>query len=162
MGYYDSTVASFDHQIAQQYAAIDNYTRRIKTLEDDINELEEAKRRFSILMSDLGSTSQNVVNTIIGLPFRMVNPRSLPRVEYFRDYLDVVSGKQYKGASNSVENMIKKSVAKIRDMINEIEEIKQEIDRCHYRIASLRRQKGQYIAAALAAQAAQASQESST
>ena len=45
MSYYDNTVASYDSQITNNYAQIDEYNSQIRQLEDDIEDLKQLNGR---------------------------------------------------------------------------------------------------------------------
>ncbi len=145
MSYYDNTVASYDSQISSNNARIGECNARIRQLEDDIADLRHLRGRVTKVDDAVETAASNTSNKINNLPSVITNPFSFLKMNYFSSFLDVLKGSDRTKARNGISGAFSKIDAKIRELENEIQRMKDEIGRCNANISSLNQQKRNYI-----------------
>lgn len=146
MSYYDNTVASYDSRIANNYARIDEYNSRIKQLEDDIEELKQLLNRVKKVDESVETATSKSLTKINNLPTVINSPFSFLKTNFFSSFLDVLKGSPERIRSNtSLSSAVDKVRVKIRELEDEIQDLRDAINQCNSNIASLYRQKTSYI-----------------
>ncbi len=145
MNYYDSTVASYDSHISSNNTRIGECNARIRQLEDDIADLRHLHGRVMKVDEAVETATSNTSNKINNLPSVIANHFSLLKMNYFSAFIDVLKGSERNKARNGISGAFSKIDVKIRELENEIQNLRDEIGCCNANISSLNQQKSNYI-----------------
>lgn len=145
MSYYDSTVASYDNQVSSNHTRIAECSARIGQLEDDIAELRQLRGKVGKVDEAVETAASTTASKINKLPSVITNPFSVLKLSYFTSFLDVLKGSDRTRARNGISGAFAKIDAKVRELENEIQNLRNEIGRCNANILSLTQQKNNYI-----------------
>lgn len=141
----DTTLRKYNAALNNERKNIAIYNSRINELNQDIKELSDLRIMVVRVDSSLSGVASSVIGTVSRLPSIMINPFSVLNMNFFSKITNVVKGKDYINANNSIKSSLKKIDKKIQECYQEIAELKGKITRSNQNILKTRTQKNLYV-----------------
>lgn len=124
-------------QIMKYQKTITANNRKIKKMEDEINELQAVKRKLQSFQGNLDNSSSEILRKLSSISGKMrhrINPN------FFSGIASVVKDTNYHKTVETIENNIRQTDQKINQNKQEINRLKKQQQNCHAMIQKAKSQ----------------------